>query len=335
MSLPPSEIPSGAMRFNSDSQKLEYWDGSQWVQVHTAETLQGGTRLLIAGSNMNPGPDGNVIEYITITTEGNSVDFGELTRESRHVCGNVASPTRGCFGGGYLSGTGGYAAIDYVTFTSTGNAQDFGDRAGGGCWSWGGCSNSTRGLWIGGTSPISGNIDYITISSTGNTTSFGTNNVNDRDPRALASPTRAVFGGNHSTSTNIDYVTIASTGNSIDFGSFPAKSGTYYTGSTNSNGVRGVWGPHGYDAPRKDYQFITIATLGNTQDFGDATSSNWNQSTGAGGKTRGFTCGEIIPSTSNNIEYITIATTGNATNFGDLTTPIGTAGATSNCHGGL
>ena len=31
-----SEIPSGAMRFNSDSQKLEYWNGSAWFQVHTA-----------------------------------------------------------------------------------------------------------------------------------------------------------------------------------------------------------------------------------------------------------------------------------------------------------
>ena len=28
MSLPPVEIPLGAMRFNSDSQKLEYWNGS-------------------------------------------------------------------------------------------------------------------------------------------------------------------------------------------------------------------------------------------------------------------------------------------------------------------
>jgi len=28
MSLPPVEIPLGAMRFNSDSQKLEYWSGS-------------------------------------------------------------------------------------------------------------------------------------------------------------------------------------------------------------------------------------------------------------------------------------------------------------------
>ena len=335
MSLPPSEIPLGAMRFNSDSQKLEYWDGSQWVQVHTQETLQGSTRALIAGAG-RPGPDTNHIEYINITTLGNSVDFGDLTRASRHVCGNVASPTRGCFGGGYKTGTGGYAAIDYINIASTGDALDFGDRAGGNNWSWGGCSDSTRGLWIGGTSPISGNIDFITITSTGNTTSFGTSNVNTRDQRALASSTRAVFGGSENTNTNIDYVTIQSTGNSIDFGSFPAKSGTYYTGSTHSNGVRGVWGPHGYDAPRTDYQFITIATLGDTQDFGDATSSNWNQSSGSSGKIRGFTFGQINPSSYNNIEYINIASAGNAVEFGELSSGgATTAGSLTNCHGGL
>ena len=35
MSLPPVEIPLGAMRFNSDSQKLEYFNGEIWMQVHT------------------------------------------------------------------------------------------------------------------------------------------------------------------------------------------------------------------------------------------------------------------------------------------------------------
>ena len=329
-----SEIPSGAMRFNSDSQKLEYWNGSAWFQVHTQETLQGSTRALIAGAG-NPGPDTNHIEYISISTFGNSVDFGDLTRASRHVAGNVASPTRGCFGGGYKSGTGGYAAIDFVTITTLGNAQDFGDRAGGNNWSWGGCSDATRGLWIGGTSPVSNDIDFITIASTGNTTSFGTSNVNTRDQASLASQTRAVFGGSHDTNTNIDYVTIQSTGNSIDFGSFPAQTGTYYSRSVHSNGVRGVFGPHGMDAPRTDYQFITIATLGDTQDFGDCLSSPGSQTSGSSGKIRGFTFGETVPSTFTGIEYINIASAGNASDFGDLTTGTTTAGSLTNCHGGL
>ena len=48
MSLPPVEIPLGAMRFNSDSQKLEYWNGSAWFQIQTfSPTLNGGARGLV------------------------------------------------------------------------------------------------------------------------------------------------------------------------------------------------------------------------------------------------------------------------------------------------
>ena len=39
MSNPPVEIPLGAMRFNSDSQKLEYWNGDIWMQVHTLNPI--------------------------------------------------------------------------------------------------------------------------------------------------------------------------------------------------------------------------------------------------------------------------------------------------------
>ena len=51
MSFPPQfEIPLGAMRFNSDSQKLEYWNGSVWMQIQTfSPNLDGGTRVLQAG----------------------------------------------------------------------------------------------------------------------------------------------------------------------------------------------------------------------------------------------------------------------------------------------
>ena len=50
MSLPPIEIPLGAIRFNSDSQKLEYWNGSVWMQVKTfSPNLDGGARACYAG----------------------------------------------------------------------------------------------------------------------------------------------------------------------------------------------------------------------------------------------------------------------------------------------
>ena len=53
MSLPQVDIPLGAIRFNSDSQKLEYWMGSAWMQIKTFSPNLGnsnaGVRGLFAG----------------------------------------------------------------------------------------------------------------------------------------------------------------------------------------------------------------------------------------------------------------------------------------------
>ena len=115
-----SEVPSGAMRFNSDSQKLEYWDGAQWLQVSTfSPNLNGGARGLFGGgyTNVPTSTTTNIIDYITISTLGDAQDFGDLTsgRQDATAC---SSSTRGLFASGADN------RIDYVTISSTGNAQD-------------------------------------------------------------------------------------------------------------------------------------------------------------------------------------------------------------------
>jgi len=68
MSLPPSEIPLGAMRFNSNSQKLEYWVGSAWMQIKTfSPNLDGGVRGFAAGGAA-PGYTAT-IDFYTIPTQ--------------------------------------------------------------------------------------------------------------------------------------------------------------------------------------------------------------------------------------------------------------------------
>ena len=61
MSLPPIEIPLGAMRFNSDSQKLEYWNGSAWMQIKTFSPNLGGWCSWFFMVVMNPAT--NVIQF--------------------------------------------------------------------------------------------------------------------------------------------------------------------------------------------------------------------------------------------------------------------------------
>ena len=82
-----SEIPAGAMRFNSDSQKLEYWNGSAWFQVHTAtpNLAQSGDRqpgargfLLLEEIRLLPTNDNSII--LILASAGRcSFDFGDLT----------------------------------------------------------------------------------------------------------------------------------------------------------------------------------------------------------------------------------------------------------------
>ena len=98
------EIPAGAMRFNSDSQKLEYWNGSAWFQVHTATSnlatagdREPGARGL-RGGGQTPG-NTDTIDYVNIASTGNAVDFGNLSA-SRFGAGGIGSSTRGLFGGG-------------------------------------------------------------------------------------------------------------------------------------------------------------------------------------------------------------------------------------------
>ena len=66
----------------------------------------------------------NIIDYITIATAGNALDFGDLgAAQYENAC--CASSVRGLSGGG--SNPGVINTIEYVTISSTGSAFDFGD----------------------------------------------------------------------------------------------------------------------------------------------------------------------------------------------------------------
>ena len=122
MSLPPSEIPLGAMRFNSDSQKLEYWMGSAWMQIQTfSPTLDGGARGIRAGGY----PQTDRIEFFTISIAGNAIDFGNLS-QSRNSLSSTASSTRAVFSNGQTTPAS-QTTMDYVAIATGGQAVDFGD----------------------------------------------------------------------------------------------------------------------------------------------------------------------------------------------------------------
>ena len=120
--------------------------GSGVVAAVDTSIAWGGDRGCFAGGNGASGRI-NVIEYITISTTGNTTDFGDLSA-NRVNMGALSSGSRGVWGGGNLNGTE-KNIMEYITFASLGNVTDFGDLSGD-RRQCSGVSNGTRGCFGGG-----------------------------------------------------------------------------------------------------------------------------------------------------------------------------------------
>ena len=334
---PIQPTPVGALRFNTDSAKLEYFDGNEYVNITTDSPQQntGGTRGIIAGGRSN-GSGRNYIQFANADTTGNFSDFGDLTSSNR-VPIVISSRTLGHICGGYVSD---YTAnCDRVTFASTGNAVDSGIDLTQAKYNGGGTGNATRGLYIGGTTGSVVNvIEYMTLASTANFVDFGDLIQVTNSNGAVSSPTRAVCLGGSAPGgriNNIQYVTISTTGNAADFGDLLGTR-TPNAGAS-SNAIRGIVmggaAPVPVASNSNTIEFITIATLGNGQDFGDLTASR-GDGAGFSSPTRAV-CAMGASSSDTNVQYVQIMTTGNGIDFGDLNDGTYEIGGNSNGHGGL
>ena len=333
MSLPPVEIPLGAMRFNSDSQKLEYFNGDVWMQIHTfSPNLDGGVRA-VYGNGSTPAPALlNTSRYFTISTQGNSVDFGTLTRTVSQPA-SFSDRTRGViFGGTDPSAT---STSDTITIASTGSAVAGFITLQGNFKEHGGCSNATRGIRFGGGSGTT-SVDYSTIASGGTQQDFGTFRGGEQNMGA-ASPTRGLLarGNDSSVQAGVDFITIASTGNAQVYGDLSVAR---YGGGSASSTTRAVFGGGWSGSLSGVIDYFTIASTGNAVDFGDLSVARYSMSNcGASDNIRGlFMGGHRNPNPATDVvDYITFATQGNAVDFGDLDVAKSAGSAVSNGHGGL
>jgi hypothetical protein len=356
-------IKPGALRFNTDSMKLEIFRGSanyegsasmagigtlaagQWeeIQATSPDIQTGGTRGLAMGGYNPSNTYLDEIVYINIASTGNSLAFGELTVSDRnHVNMGTSDRTRAISAGGQKHPSTLTGDIEYVTMASTGNAVDFGADLTGSKYGGASASNGTRGIFAGGwdgSTQIS-DIEYITIQSTGVAAQdFGDLTLARNYPASgMCSPTRACFAGGRqhpSYYNTIDYITMSTQGNAADFGDLTEPRGFATQGIT-SNSVRGITaGGYAVPAYYNYIDYITIPTLGNATDFGDLLSVR-GSSMGVTSPTRCVMIGGASPAYTNVIQYVQIMTTGNAVDFGDMHTQITAWGAgASNGHGGL
>lgn len=302
-------------------------DGTEWYRASSFTgdaPTPSGRGLFMGGSTST-----DTIDYITISSAGNALDFGDLTVARNGGRMNASSTTRAlCAGGGAYSNV-----IDYVEIATTGNATDFGDLtlARGSATA---NSNGTRAVFCGGFNGSNTNVmDYVTIATTGNATDFGDLTVSRRGIGSPASPTRIVVcGGFTSVRVNtMDYITTASVANATDFGDLTANRNNVTGTSSDTRGLI-MGGSEGADVVTIEY--ITISSTGNSTDFGDLTVARNNLGS-CSNNIRGVAAGGSTGVDSNVIDFVDIATLSNASDFGDLTVARTNMAGCSDSHGGV
>ncbi len=341
----PENPEKGSMRFNTDTKNLEYFRGDTlgWVELEASypgdsspEGAGGYTGFIAGGNDPSPWTPNNTIDYVTITTMGNSADFGDMETAKT---GNqtMTNKTRMIFPGGY-TGSGYQIHVSYNNVQSKGNGSDFGDliqvKASASC-----VANSTRGI-VGtaqdsGASPYHTNIlEYVTIAHTGNTIDFG-DGQEVGSVWGANSPTRGLWGSVSHSPAKIIYSTISTQGNTKDFGTTSQRPQAGIC-----NAVRAIWAGD-YFGNTITYQ--TIATLGDAADFGDLDVKR-DSGRGMSSPTRGLVAGgRHIPSylVINTISSVEIMTLGNGVDFGDISYMTNTTDFSkdffggSNGHGGV
>jgi hypothetical protein len=290
---------------------VNVWVGQEGGYVGGYLPYFGGLGLF-GGGSVATASFSNTIDYVTIATPSNAIDFGDLT-EARAYLASCSNGSLGLFGGGYDGSN--FNIIDYVTIATPSNAIDFGDltvaRR-----EVSACSDGSRGLFGGGNiGSFPNTIDYVTIATPSNAIDFG-DLTEARDYLASCSDgAKGLFGGGYYSNNTIDYVTIATPSNAIDFGDLTVARRAL---ASCSDGTKGLFGGGLDFSSFNIIDYITIATPSNATDFGDLTVARRALASCSDG-AKGLFGGGYDSSYTNTIDYVTIATPSNATDFGDLT----------------
>lgn len=230
---PSDHVEVGSLRYNTDTKNLEYYRGNTigWSQFELIDPdLGGGTgsntglgaRAIFFGGYNAPSGRQNYINFLTISTLGDTQDFGDLNDHTGRPAA-TSSRTRAICCGGFQSPAL-VNILQFVTIPSIGNAVDFGDLTLARNQS-GAFSSQIRGIVAGGN-PETDTMDYHTIATTGNAVDFGNMTEARQSPRGAASSTRGLSMGGEIPSARsnvIDFVTIMSTGNATNFGDLNIK----------------------------------------------------------------------------------------------------------------
>jgi hypothetical protein len=337
-------VPLGAMRFNSDSQKLEYWMGSAWMQIQTfspniAESgdAGAGVRAIVGGGG---GPSGlpDEVQFFNMATGGTGGDYGDLPQR-QYLTAGTSSRTRGVFMGGYTNSPSStyINSIQSVEIAQLGYTSDFGDLTQVAGYT-GAVGNQTRAIRVGGTGPSNpgtNTMDFVTIAVKSDAVDFGDLSGSCTNSNNINSPTRGIVQTNESGTPNrTQLITIPTTGNAETFGELQKQR---LDGAGMSNSTRGIF-IGGSPLPVPFMEYVTISTTGNGTRFGDLTTDTFREG-GHASPVRGVVSGGMVPAspyaTLDTLQSINFATEGDTVDFGDLAKGRYEHASISNGHGGL
>ena len=290
----------------------------------------------------------DIMNYFSISTQGNAQQFGTTTRARMYTTGGGNGTIGTCQGGYQGSQATTYDDIDYWVYGTVANAQDFGDLAepntiGASVW------NSNRVLIAGGKDATAspnyshGRMQEINIATTATATRTGTLSYGYQWHASTADATRAIFGTGHYDGGNqngaydsrydgLEYVSIDTAANAAVYGVISlsprgkvhigvgvVSDGTkgYFTGGVNQGNPQEV--------PGTDYtnriETVTIQTLGNGTDFADLVAHIGYHMQACDGTSYGVSIGGTVGGQGdhNRIDRFALVTAGTATDHGDLT----------------
>ena len=164
---------------------VDFGDVTLGTGIYGTSGLGNATRGIIIAGRVAPSPsdDGNAMHYITMSTLGNSADFGD-TSAKIYASGTAANATRGLILGARNLGNPAQSnMIDFVNIASLGNSVRFGELAKSNdpyaSYNGTGLASPTRAVYCGGygapapTYASNTTMDYVQIMSTGNAIDFG------------------------------------------------------------------------------------------------------------------------------------------------------------------
>ena len=327
----PSNPKNGALWWDSGNSKVMVYINGEFKNIELNGTYVSASNYGDRGFTI--GDDGTTdvtrIQYVSLTSAGNSADFGDLTVGAAETAATSNGTTAFRMGGHNGSGTR-QNVIESWTTSTLGNSSDHGDLSAA-CNYCHGNSDGTTGICVlGYTGSYVDTIDRFTMASAGNATDHG----NLTYARAYGGSSASVAsarminwagygsGGTGGYHDDNDYITITTAGNAVDFGDLIVAN-HYCTGVGTGSGDRALQlggkensGSGGYFSDR--IQYNDLSTLGNATDAGNLLTTNGEHAAGMNTATHGFKAGGYNGTHFNTIQRTDLATGGNATDWGDI-----------------